>query len=180
MKYCPDCASRLELKCLDGIDRKACPSPGCGFVHWDNPVPVVAALVQYQGKVVLARNSQWPEGMFSLVTGYLERSETPEGAVVREVKEELGLNGEVQDFIGCYSFAEKNQIILAHSGSFGGGNRRAENRKRTVRGQVVVSGRTRALAVWPVGADFRHHEALVRENRAGQGAPADTWPRART
>ncbi len=114
MKYCPDCASLLELKRIDGVERKACPSPECNFVHWDNPVPVIAALVQYQGKVVLARNWQWPEGMFSLVTGYLERNETPEGAVVREVKEELGLNGKVQDFIGCYSFTEKNQVILAY------------------------------------------------------------------
>ena len=53
--------------------------------------------------------------MFSLVTGYLERGETPEEAAVREVKEELGLNGKVQDFIGCYSFTEKYQVILAHS-----------------------------------------------------------------
>lgn len=77
-------------------------------------MPVVAALVQYQGRIVLARNSQWPEGMFSLVTGYLERNETPEEAVVREVKEELGLNAKVEEFIGCYSFTEKNQVILAH------------------------------------------------------------------
>jgi NADH pyrophosphatase NudC (nudix superfamily) len=83
-------------------------------VHWNNPVPVVAALIEYQGKIVLARNSQWPDGMFSLVTGYLERNETPEEAVVREVKEELGLDGEVQEFIGCFSFTQKNQIILAH------------------------------------------------------------------
>lgn len=83
-------------------------------MHWDNPVPVVAALVEYQGKIVLARNSQWPDGMFSLVTGYLERNETPEEAVVREVKEELGLDSKVQEFIGRYSFIEKNQIILAH------------------------------------------------------------------
>jgi NADH pyrophosphatase NudC (nudix superfamily) len=114
MKYCPECASLLEPKHVDGVERKACTSPECSFVHWDNPVPVVAALVQYQGKIVLARNSQWPEDMFSLVTGYLERSETPEEASVREVKEELGLNGKVQDFIGCYSFTEKNQVILAH------------------------------------------------------------------
>ena len=115
MKYCPECASLLKLERVDGVERKACSSPECSFVHWDNPVPVVAALVQYQGKIVLARNSQWPEGMFSLVTGYLERGETPEEAAVREVKEELGLNGKVQDFIGCYSFTEKNQVILAHS-----------------------------------------------------------------
>ena len=58
MKFCPECASLLELKRVDGAERKACASPECSFVHWDNPVPVVAALVQYQGKIVLARNSQ--------------------------------------------------------------------------------------------------------------------------
>ena len=114
MKYCPECASTLVLRRIDGVERRVCVSPECGFVHWDNPVPVVAALIEYQGKIVLARNTQWPDGMFSLVTGYLERNETPEGAVVREVKEELGLDGTVQEFIGCYSFIEKNQIILAH------------------------------------------------------------------
>jgi ADP-ribose pyrophosphatase YjhB (NUDIX family) len=51
--------------------------------------------------------------MFSLVTGFLEKRETPEQAVVREVKEELGLDGQVREFIGCYSLFEKNQIILA-------------------------------------------------------------------
>ncbi|MEW5756478.1 MAG: NUDIX domain-containing protein [Pseudomonadota bacterium] len=114
MKYCPECASTLEVRRIDGVERKACVSSACGFVYWDNPVPVVAALVQYQGKILLARNVQWPEGMFSLVTGYLERSETPEEAAVREVKEELGLDGKFQDFIGCHSFTEKNQVILAH------------------------------------------------------------------
>lgn len=92
----------------------ACASPECTFVRWDNPVPVVAALVQYRGKIVLARNSLWPANMFSLVTGYLERGETPEQAVLREVKEELGLDGEPKDFIGCYSLVEKNQVVLAH------------------------------------------------------------------
>lgn len=114
MKYCPECASTLTPKRIDGVERKACAVPECGFVQWDNPVPVVAALVQYQTRIVLARNAQWPEGMFSLVTGYLEKGETPETAVAREVKEELGLDGEVRDLIGCYSFSEKNQIILAH------------------------------------------------------------------
>jgi NAD+ diphosphatase len=114
MNFCPECASALELRRIDGVERKVCVSPECGFVHWDNPVPVVAALIEYQGKIVLARNSQWPEGMFSLVTGYLERNETPEEATVREVNEELGLDGKIQEFIGCYSLIEKNQIILAH------------------------------------------------------------------
>lgn len=114
MTYCPQCGNKLEPTPIDGVERQACVFRECGFVHWDNPVPVVAALVEYRGKVVLARNARWPGGLFSLVTGYLERHETPEEAVVREVQEELGLDSTVQEFIGCYSFKKKNQVILAH------------------------------------------------------------------
>jgi len=74
----------------------------------------VAALVEYQGEIVLARNKAWPEGMFGLVTGFLEKGETPEQAVVREVKEELGLNAAGIDFIGVYAFEQMNQLIVAY------------------------------------------------------------------
>lgn len=111
--YCPRCASVLDTRGIEGADRRACGTPGCGFVHWDNPLPVVAALVEYQGQIILARNAKWPRGVFSLVTGFLERGEAPERAVIREVREELGLQGEVSRFIGHYPFAEMNQIILA-------------------------------------------------------------------
>jgi NAD+ diphosphatase len=115
MRYCPECGNTLVARLIDGVERKACNAHNCNYVHWDNPVPVVAALVQYKGGIVLARNAQWRAGIFSLVTGYLERNETPEQAVVREVSEEIGLDGAVDALIGCYSLARKNQIILAHS-----------------------------------------------------------------
>jgi NAD+ diphosphatase len=115
MKYCPECACLLEVRLIDGFEREACSTPVCRFVHWGNPVPVVAALVEYQDQIVLARNAKWPSEMFSLVTGFLERAETPQQAVVREVKEELGLDGTISAFIGHYSLLQKNQLILVFS-----------------------------------------------------------------
>ena len=113
MKYCPRCAQELIRREIDGKVRLVCPSSSCAFVFWDNPVPVVAAIVELNGCVVLARNRLWPEKMFGLITGFLEQGESPETAVLREVREELGLEGSVSGFIGCYSFFEKNQLILA-------------------------------------------------------------------
>lgn len=115
VKYCPKCASKLDIKLIEGAERKVCNFPDCGFIHWDNPLPVVAALIEYQGQIILARNAKWPPGIFSLVTGFLEQGETPKHAVIREVKEELGLCGEITDFVGHYPFSEMNQIILAFS-----------------------------------------------------------------
>lgn len=114
MNYCPKCSVRLTLKNIDGVNRFACNSDECGYVHWDNPIPVVAALVQYLGSYILARNVSWPAGIFSLITGYLERGETPEQAVLREVAEELGLAGQVTRHIGIYSLFDKNQLILCY------------------------------------------------------------------
>jgi NADH pyrophosphatase NudC (nudix superfamily) len=73
----------------------------------------VAALVARDGIVILVRNKEWPQKIYGLVTGFLEKGETPEAGVLREVKEELGLDGQIVDFIGCYSFFEMNQLILA-------------------------------------------------------------------
>lgn len=113
MKYCPECANKLEDTFIDGLERRACRSPGCGFVHWNNPLPVVAAIVQHQNNIILARNVKWPSGLFSLITGFLESQETPEQAVIREVQEELGLDAQIGGFIGHYSFFKMNQLILA-------------------------------------------------------------------
>lgn len=115
MIYCPECTSPLQYRLLDGVERKACTSSTCHFVHWENPIPVVAVLVYYLDKIVLARNAQWPSERFSVITGYLERDETPEQAVVREVREELGLEAQIGEFIGHYSIFRMNQLILAFS-----------------------------------------------------------------
>lgn len=85
----------------------------CGFVHYANPTPVVAAIVEHDGCVVLARSHGWPESWFGLVTGFLEQGEEAAEGVLREVKEELGLDGELVEFVGVYSFHRMNQVILA-------------------------------------------------------------------
>ena len=113
MKYCPLCGRELVTREIDGAARLGCPSETCSYVFWDNPTPVVAAIVELEGSVVLVRNRLWPEKMFGLVTGFLECGETPESAVIREVREELGLEGSIAGFVGFYSFLEMNQLILA-------------------------------------------------------------------
>lgn len=113
MKFCPFCGSELKPVAIDRKTRLACTSESCDYVFWDNPTPVVAALVERDGQVVLVRNRAWPEKIFGLVTGFLEKGETAASAVLREVREELGLAGDIVDFIGFYHFFEMNQLILA-------------------------------------------------------------------
>jgi NADH pyrophosphatase NudC (nudix superfamily) len=114
MKYCPQCAAPLVDRETAGRVRRVCPAPGCGFVFWDNPVPVVAAIIELEGRVVLVRQPHWPAGSFGLVTGFLERGETPAQGVLREVREELGLSGRVAALVGVYEYIKGNQVIIAY------------------------------------------------------------------
>ena len=87
-RYCPHCRAELAPAERGGQTRLVCPQ--CSFVHWRNPVPVVAAVVERAGRVVLVHSIGRPAHWYGLVAGFLERGEHPEAAVLREVAEELG------------------------------------------------------------------------------------------
>lgn len=113
-RFCPRCSHPLVDHQEGGFTRRACQTPGCGFVFWDNPTPVVAAVVEHEGHIVLARNAAWPGEFYALITGFLEKNEIPEEAVQREVQEELGLEPLGASFIGHYGFSRMNQLIIAY------------------------------------------------------------------
>ena len=114
MRFCPRCARELAERDEGERRRLACPDRACGYVFWDNPTPVVAAVVEHEDRIVLARNRAWNAPFFALITGFLERNEQPEHAVLREVGEELGLQGRDPAFIGHYTFERMNQLIIAY------------------------------------------------------------------
>jgi NAD+ diphosphatase len=114
MNYCSVCGNALSAKPIDGCNRYVCTNNDCNYIYWNNPIPVVAALVQYNDNYVIARNAKWPPGIFSLITGYLEQGESTEQAVIREVSEELGLEGTIHRFLGLHTFVEHNQLIIAY------------------------------------------------------------------
>ena len=74
---------------------------------------MVAAIIEHDGQVLLARGRGWPEKVYALVTGFLEAGESPEQGVLREVKEETNLDGEVISLVGVYPFEVRNEVIIA-------------------------------------------------------------------
>jgi NADH pyrophosphatase NudC (nudix superfamily) len=111
--FCPACAAPLIDRVLNLEARRAC-SANCGYVHYDNPTPVVAVVVEYQGLVVLAHNRGWTRPFYGLITGFLERQEAPEQCALREVKEELNLDATSANLIGAYPFEQMNQVIIGY------------------------------------------------------------------
>ena len=117
MQFCPRCAQALIELPLAGRQRLVCPDMQCGFVHWDNPLPVVAAIVEYEGsggKILLARNRAWTVEFFALITGFLERDESPEQGIAREIKEETSLDTVSTHLVGVYDFQRKNELLIVY------------------------------------------------------------------
>ncbi len=115
-RYCPSCATSLELltQLEDGGEKARLRCPACDYTHWNNPTPVLAAVIEYKGQILLARNAAWTSRMFALITGFMEAGETPQGGIEREIKEETMLDTTSLDLIGVYDFQRMNQIIIAY------------------------------------------------------------------
>jgi len=118
-RFCPQCAAGLvpiELP-EDGGPKLRLRCPACGFTHWNNPTPVLAAVLECtdrEGQLLLARNVAWSGRRFALITGFMEAGETPEAGIAREVAEETALTVDALSLIGVYDFQRMNQIIIAY------------------------------------------------------------------
>lgn len=99
MKFCPRCGQPLETEVLNDLPRRVCTA--CGYIYWNNPLPVAGAVViDARGQVLLVRRSVEPQlGRWNLPAGYLEFGESIEEAAVREVREESGLLVELTGFL---------------------------------------------------------------------------------
>ncbi len=115
-RFCMNCATALALitQAEDSGDVERLRCPACEWTHWNNPVPVLAAIVEIGGKVLLARNAAWPGKMFALITGFMEAGESPQSGIAREVKEETNLDVRECTLVGAYEFLRMNQIIIAY------------------------------------------------------------------
>lgn len=85
--FCAACGQKSVM--VQAGWQRSCPS--CNTQHFPRTDPVVIMLVTRGNKLLIGRNAVWPEGMYSLLAGFVEPGETLEAAVRREVVEESGI-----------------------------------------------------------------------------------------
>ncbi|MEO1001019.1 MAG: NAD(+) diphosphatase [Pseudomonadota bacterium] len=120
-RFCARCGHPSDI--ATGGWKRVCPA--CGAHHFPRTDPVVIMLILRGNSVLLGRSPGWPEGMFSLLAGFMEPGETIEAAVRRETFEEAGIRvGPVSYLasqpwpfpsslmLGCLGRAESEEIVL--------------------------------------------------------------------
>ena len=87
-QYCGRCGSKTELK----KEERATVCPKCNLVNYPKISPAIIVAITCNNKILLAKGRHYKGDFYSLVAGYVDIGESIEETVVREVKEEVGLD----------------------------------------------------------------------------------------
>ena len=124
-KFCPICA-----EAIDRIeDRAECRA--CGYVAYANAVPGAEAVcIDERGRVLLGRRANDPgKGLWDLPGGFLHEDEPPLDGLLREVREETGLEIEPTEFLGFWlePYDQRTVLCLAWVAKATGEGRAADD-----------------------------------------------------
>lgn len=130
-KYCPACATPVELKDVFDSRRPVCPK--CGHVVYHDPKIAATCILEREGRVLMIRRALQPGiGLWCMPGGYVDRGEVVEEAAAREVLEETGLVVEVEHLVGLFSESGHPVIVAAFAAKETGGALRAGPEAREV------------------------------------------------
>lgn len=111
--FCAVCGHRSDMT-MAGWQRVC---PACGGRHFPRTDPVVIMLVTRGNELLLGRSPHWPEGMYSLLAGFVEPGETVEAAVRREVWEEAGIRVGAVSYLASQPWAFPASLMLGCHGT---------------------------------------------------------------
>lgn len=97
--FCARCGTRCQHDRSEGGIRSICTA--CNFVHYKNPQPAIAVLIERDNHFVLGKriSKSLGHGKWCLPCGYVEYHEDYLSAAVREVKEETTAEVRIKSII---------------------------------------------------------------------------------
>ena len=101
--------------------------PETSSMIYPSIAPCVLAMVIKDDEILLARNNMFPEGLFSILAGFIEVSESAEETVHREVLEEVGLKVQNIKYFGSQPWPFPSQLMLGFSCEYKSGELIVDN-----------------------------------------------------
>jgi NAD+ diphosphatase len=116
-QFCSRCGASLITKTTERA--KECSQ--CGLLHFPRLAPAIIVLIERGNQLLLARSRYFPPKMYSVLAGFVEPAESLEEAVVREIKEEVGI--EITDirYFGSQPWPFPHSLMIAFTAKYAGG-----------------------------------------------------------
>ncbi|MDR1287457.1 MAG: NAD(+) diphosphatase [Treponema sp.] len=125
-RFCGSCGTANT----DAPDELARLCPACGRREYPRISPaVITIVINGEGKALLAHNNKFSGGMYSLVAGFAEAGESLEGAVEREILEEVNLKVSDIRYITSQPWPFPNSLMLGFVCRYAGGEIRPDGRE---------------------------------------------------
>jgi NAD+ diphosphatase len=144
-RFCANCGAPSTIV-QAGLARRC---PACGTVHFPRTDPVVIMLVEHADRLLLGRRAGWPADRYSVLAGFVAAGESAAEAVVREVREESGIEAYDPAFVTSQPWPFPASLMLGFDARADGGEPAASDGEledvrwfplRTVRAAVEDSG----------------------------------------
>lgn len=116
-QFCGRCGVPLRTKTAERA--KECPQ--CGLLHFPRLAPAIIVLVERGNELLLARSRHFMPGMYSVLAGFVEPGESLEEAVVREVKEEVGVEIKNIKYFGSQPWPFPHSLMVGFTATYASG-----------------------------------------------------------
>ncbi|MDR1143403.1 MAG: NAD(+) diphosphatase, partial [Spirochaetaceae bacterium] len=104
--------------------------PRCGRIEYPRISPAVITLVvRDDGRALLAHNVKFSGGVYSLIAGFTEAGENLESTVLREIKEEVGIEADTVRYVTSQSWPFPNSLMVGFSARYAGGELKPDGRE---------------------------------------------------
>ena len=116
-QFCSRCGHRMGNRQTERA--KECPQ--CGLLKFPRLSPAIIVLVEHGHQLLLARARHFPPGLHSVIAGFVEPGETLEEAVVREVREEVGLAIKDINYFASQPWPFPHSLMIGFTATYAGG-----------------------------------------------------------
>jgi NAD+ diphosphatase len=121
-RFCGVCGTPTEPSEAE----RALRCPSCGHLHFPRVSPAVIVRVDRGDEVLLAHGVAFPEGVYSVIAGFVEPGETLEQAVAREVREETAIDVADVTYFGSQPWPFPHQLMIGFTAAYRGGELRPD------------------------------------------------------
>lgn len=107
-RFCGRCGTLT----VPDIKESARVCPSCAYRSYPRVSPAMIVRIINGDKILLAHNSHFPDGVYSCVAGYVEPGETLENTVIREIREEVGLEVSRPRYLSSQAWPFPHSLML--------------------------------------------------------------------
>ncbi|MBD3242416.1 MAG: NAD(+) diphosphatase [Chitinivibrionales bacterium] len=117
-RFCGACGGRTAPKA--GTHGRECGE--CGQVFFPRLSPAAITAVLHDNRILLAHNKRFPEGVYSLIAGFVEPGESLEDCVRREVREETGVRVNRIAYFGSQPWPFPDALMIGFTAQYHSGD----------------------------------------------------------